>query len=87
MAIQSLRMRKAKILDSNVLINHWYRPGEGQRRTPASLKAHAEELIDFEGTNLIVSPVLIEFLAGASSSDELERYRADRERLHVKGLR
>ena len=68
-------MPKAKILDTNLLINHWHRFAQGQRRTPANLKAHAAELIEFQGTNLIVSPVLIEFLAGAITSGELELYR------------
>jgi predicted nucleic acid-binding protein len=69
-------MPKAKILDTNVLIDHWYRFAEHERRTPASLQAHAEELIEVQGTRLIVSPVLIEFLAGALTSNELDLYRA-----------
>ena len=69
-------MSKAKILDTNVLINHWYRFSEHERRTPAGLKAHAEELIEVQGTRLIVSPVLIEFLAGAATSDALTLYQA-----------
>ena len=69
-------MPKAKILDTNVLINHWHRLPAGHPRTPAQVKAHADELIELEGTNLIVSPVLIEFLAGGLSSGELELYRA-----------
>ena len=69
-------MPKAKILDTNVLINHWHRFAEHERRTPASLQAHAEELIEVQGTKSIVSPVLIEFLAGALTSNELDLYRA-----------
>lgn len=69
-------MPKAKILDTNVLINHWHRFPEHKGRTPAALQAHAEELIEVQGTKLIVSPVLIEFLAGALSRKELDLYQA-----------
>jgi hypothetical protein len=69
-------MPKAKILDTNVLISHWHRFDVSHGRTAASFRAHAEELIEFEGTNSITSPVLIEFLAGALSSSDLELYRA-----------
>jgi predicted nucleic acid-binding protein len=69
-------MPKAKILDTNVLINHWNRFSEQERRTPDGLKAHAEELIEVQGTKLIVSPVLIEFLGGALTSNELALYQA-----------
>lgn len=68
-------MARAKILDTNVLINHWWRFGKA-KRTPGGVKAHAEALIEVEGTNLIVSPVLIEFLAGARTTEELELYQA-----------
>ena len=69
-------MPKAKILDTNVLINHWHRFPGHKDRTPAGLQAHAEELIEVQGTKLIVSPVLIEFLAGALTSNELTLYQA-----------
>jgi predicted nucleic acid-binding protein len=69
-------MSKAKILDTNVLINHWHRFPGREERTPASLRAHAEELIEVQGTKAILSPVLIEFLAGALSKNELNLYQA-----------
>lgn len=70
-------MARHRILDTNVLINHWRRfDSKGLKRTAGEMKAHAEELIEIQGTNLIVSPVLIEFLAGATSSDELKLYLA-----------
>jgi len=61
-------MPKAKILDTNVLINYWHRFPKQEERTPASVRAHAEHLID--------SPVLIEFLAGALGRKELDLYEA-----------
>ena len=65
-----------RILDTNVLLNHWHRFDKRKPRTPGDFKAHAEELIEFEGTNLILSPVLIEILVGARTSRELEFYKA-----------
>jgi predicted nucleic acid-binding protein len=64
-----------RILDTNVLINHFRRLDKKQRTAP-NLKAHAQTLIEFWGTNFIVSPVLIEFLAGARTSEELKLFKA-----------
>jgi hypothetical protein len=61
-------MPRPRILDTNVLINHGWR--FGKNRTAGELKTHAEELIELQGTNLIVSPVLIEFLVGATSGED-----------------
>jgi predicted nucleic acid-binding protein len=61
-------MARRKILDTHVLIHHWH-SFPAKKRTANDCKAHAEELIEFQGTNLIVSPVLVEFLAGASRDD------------------
>jgi predicted nucleic acid-binding protein len=68
-------MAKPRILDTSVLINHWRR-FDKSKRSASGLKAHAEELIDFEGTKLIVSPVLVEFLAGARTREELELFKS-----------
>jgi predicted nucleic acid-binding protein len=68
-------MARPRILDTNVLINHWCRAFE-KDTTPSELKAHAVELIELQGTSGIVSPVLIEFLAGARNSNELKLFRA-----------
>ena len=68
-------MGRPRILDTNVLINHWHRFNK-QERSANDLRAHAEKLVEFQGTNLIVSPVLIEFLVGARSSEEVEFYKA-----------
>ena len=62
-------------MDTNVLINHWRRFGEKNRTTDA-LRSHAEELVEFQGTNLIASPVFVEFLVGARTGEELELYLA-----------
>ena len=68
-------MSRPRILDTNILINHWHRFNR-RNRTASELRAHAEELIEFEGTNRIVSPVLIEFLVGARTGEELALYLA-----------
>jgi predicted nucleic acid-binding protein len=57
-----------RILDTNVLIKHWHRFA-GTKRAASSFTAHAKDLIEVEGTNFILSPVVVEFLAGASRSD------------------
>lgn len=71
-------MARPRILDTNVLINHWRRLDKKPQTAPTAseMRLHAEELIEFEGTNLIVSPVLIEFLVGARTSGELDLYKA-----------
>ena len=48
---------------------HWY-------PTEADARMCAHELIEAEGSSLIVSPVMIEFLAGTQSKDELRLARA-----------
>lgn len=68
-------MARPRILDTNVLIDHWHRFPK-RTRTTSDLKAHAEKLIEVHGTKLIVFPVLIEFLVGARSGEELKHYRA-----------
>ncbi len=60
-----------RILDTNVLIKHWRRLDKRDRNAN-SVRAHAKELVEVQGTNLIASPVLVEFLAGARDSKELE---------------
>lgn len=62
-------MARPRILDTNVLINHFGRFDKRKKRTPREFKMHGEELIEFQGSNLIVSPVLVEFLAGANRED------------------
>jgi predicted nucleic acid-binding protein len=64
-----------KVLDTNVLLNHWHAFTRGKVRTPSALREHAEALVEREGTNLILSPVEVEFLAGARA-DELDHTKA-----------
>ncbi len=71
----------ARILDTSVLLRHW------KRRSGASLaggttndaQRWATEAIDLFRSNVIVTAVYVEFIAGVRSSDELklaERYLA-----------
>lgn len=64
-----------RILDTNVLINH-LRLLPPNQRTVAGAKNWAARLIDDYDTDFISSPVLIEFLCGARSGEELEINRA-----------
>jgi predicted nucleic acid-binding protein len=57
-----------RILDTNVLVGHFRKQ---RLRTPAAARAHAKRLVEIEATNLILSPVSIEFLGGARSGSEL----------------
>ena len=68
-------MARPRILDTNVLIKHW-RKLDKKSRSPAAVRLHADELVEVQGTNLIASPVVIEFLAGTRDSQELELSRA-----------
>jgi predicted nucleic acid-binding protein len=68
-------MARPRILDTHVLIKHW-RKLDKRNRSITSVRIHAEELIEVQGTNLIASPVLVEFLAGTRDSNELELSRA-----------
>ncbi len=62
-------MARPRILDTHVLIEHFGLLMKTKRRVPGECTRHANELIELQGTNQIVSPVLIEFLAGASRED------------------
>jgi predicted nucleic acid-binding protein len=64
-----------RILDTNVLINH-LRLLAPSGSKPNAAKEWARKLIELWGTNLIVSPVRVEFLAGAESSEKLKLYLA-----------
>jgi predicted nucleic acid-binding protein len=64
-------MARPRILDTNVLINHWRRLDKSNR-SATRVRTHAEELVEIQGTNSIVSPVLVEFLSGTRDSNELE---------------
>ena len=68
-------MARPRILDTNVLIKHW-RKLDKRNRNASGVRTHAKELVEVQGTNLIASPVLIEFLAGTRDSSELELFKA-----------
>jgi predicted nucleic acid-binding protein len=69
-------MRK-RILDTSELIAHWRRciaRGAVPARKNA-VRRWAQELIEIHESNAIVSPVYVEFVAGARSRGELEMFR------------
>jgi predicted nucleic acid-binding protein len=70
-----------RLLDSNILINHWhsYLP---QIRTEKTMRQWAKNLIQTHSTNCICSPVEIELLAGTRSQSELKLHRAYLEAFH-----
>ncbi len=66
------------ILDTNLLIGQWKRsrrlPLVGY--TPSDARAWADELSKFYKTNLIVTPVYLEFVGGAIDRHEMTLTRA-----------
>ena len=63
--------RRFRVLDTNVLINHWRLLPLSQRTTAGAAK-WARRLIEVYNTDFIASPVRIEFLCGVKSSEELK---------------
>ena len=61
-----------RILDTSVLICHYDRMTRS--KTVESVKAHARHLIAIENTKWVLSPIRIEFLCGALSSDEFKLF-------------
>ena len=74
--------RRLRILDTNVLIGH-LRLLPSTQRKPNQVKKWALELIETYNTNLIGSPVRIEFLAGSNNPDELKLFLAYIEQFEV----
>jgi predicted nucleic acid-binding protein len=78
-------MSRIRVLDTNRLIAHWRR----SRKKPlssysrADVMKWADELIRLDGTNAVLTPVVIEFLCGARDQLELTLYRAFLDRLEV----
>lgn len=66
-----------RILDTNVLIDHWRRCKKrlGREPTLAEAEGWARLLIKTHGSDAIVTPVYVEMIAGAMSSDQLKRFR------------
>jgi predicted nucleic acid-binding protein len=63
-----------RILDTEVLISHYNKMTKS--KSVEAVKAHARQLIKIQETNWILSPVRIEFLCGALSSEEFRLYAA-----------
>ena len=63
-----------RVLDTNVLIGHWLDfPGQGLAgRTGAGMQKWAKHLIELQDSNLIVTPVWIEVVAGVTNKEELK---------------
>jgi predicted nucleic acid-binding protein len=70
--------RRERVLDTNELIFHWHasirRPLSAATKSEATVWARS--LIGLRGTDAIVTPVEIEFLAGVSSQHEMALSRA-----------
>ncbi len=71
-------MSDRAILDTSVLIDYWRRCRKSERRelTPSTVRSWARQLISLRRTNVIVTPVLVEMLAGVSDQKELRLTRA-----------
>jgi len=70
---------RRRILDTSVLIGHWRQQRTKcawHEITPEITASWARQLITLLDTRAIVSPVLIEFLAGTQSTQELHLARA-----------
>lgn len=66
------------ILDTSVLIQFWHRCRGRLKRLPVEKDAKdwAAQLIARRRSRLIVTPVQLEFLAGATSAEELRLFQA-----------
>lgn len=65
-----------RLLDTSVMITFWRRiSGAANANNRSQATAWARDLIGLHQTNAIVTPVVIEFLAGVTSSSELEMAR------------
>ena len=65
-----------RVLDTSCLVAHWNQIPSRDSLSEKEARIWAQRLIDNHNTNLIVTPVYIEFVVGAQSADELKRYRA-----------
>jgi predicted nucleic acid-binding protein len=78
-------MARRRILDTSVLIYHWRSRAEAplDRWSDNDARTWAEELIEFRGSDCIVTPVAIEFSAGATNRHESRLYRAYLEKFRI----
>jgi predicted nucleic acid-binding protein len=66
-----------RLLDTVILIEHWHEcRSRSRNRGQNDAIRWAKDLVRKEGTNAVATPVIIEFLAGVSSRDELALARA-----------
>jgi predicted nucleic acid-binding protein len=67
-----------RVFDTSALIQHWHDSGgrSAQRTTTDDATRWAQQLIEIHDSNSILTPVYIEFVAGATNRVELELYHA-----------
>jgi predicted nucleic acid-binding protein len=61
-----------RIFDTSYLIRHWDAFPKTTKRTTKNMRSWAEKFIAQYGSRRIVTPVVIEMVAGATSSDKLK---------------
>ncbi|MBM4071920.1 MAG: type II toxin-antitoxin system VapC family toxin [Planctomycetes bacterium] len=73
------------ILDTSVLVRHWRKCiGDSlEDKKPADAVRWANQLVEIEDTDAILSPISIEMLAGVSSQHELRLTRAFLRRFRI----
>lgn len=75
-----------RVFDTSLLIRHWQRSRSahsGRKLSVADARRWAKDLIELRQTQLIVTPVVIEFLAGARDGRELSLHRAFLDEFHI----
>ena len=74
-----------RLLDTSVLIAHWRRCAVGSLadKGPSDAREWADDLARLHATDIVATPVLIEFLAGVRTSHELALARAYLNRLRA----
>ncbi len=78
-------MSRRRFLDTSWLIKHWLDCG-GRRpadKTTSDAEEWARKLVELRRTNITVTPVVVEFLAGVRSAEELKLARAYLAQLRV----
>lgn len=79
---------RQRVLDTNILINHWGYRRTRARRTIAQLTVDVavqwgHELESIRGSNLILTPICIEYLCGRRSPHEMDLAKAFLSAFHV----
>jgi predicted nucleic acid-binding protein len=68
-----------RVLDTNILINHWGDQRRGlanARVTVQQARTWAKTLVGLQQTNLILTPIYIEYVAGKGTAHEVRLARA-----------